>query len=250
MRRARRGRCAAVGVRRSRADPAGGRAERAAHHDRHAARGRDRRVRQQDRLDTVDGSPRQRRRPICAGARVDGRHASLTREHSLRSVPFSPRRARKRRVSFSRECRHARDPAACPPLSDRGLRQRVSARCPVRADARVRHLRRSLPEERDEHCVSRTRTACVRHDRRGTGLDPARRVRSNLRSPGAVVRLGSPVRAALSVHAAGTVRHQVPRRAVSWRGVGGRRGAREPAPADSRFAWRTWHAGRPHGRSR
>ena len=85
--------------------------------------------------------------------------------------PVPPRRPRECRLPFSAAGRDARDAAACAPLSDRRLRQRVSARCPIRPDARVRRLRRSLPEERRHRRVPRAGAAGdrTRWLRRSTG---------------------------------------------------------------------------------
>ena len=101
------------------------------------------------RLDPVDGSAGGRRRPLLAGARLDGRHAAVARQHPLGPVSVPPRRARERRVPLSRGGRDAGHAAEGARLSHGGVRQRVSPRRAVRLDARVRHLRRPLSEGRE-----------------------------------------------------------------------------------------------------
>ena len=53
-------------------------------------------------VDAVDRPAGRRRRPLHPGARLDGRHAAVARQHPLRPLPVPSRRARERRLPVSR----------------------------------------------------------------------------------------------------------------------------------------------------
>ena len=141
-------------------DPARARPERPADHDRHAARRRARRVRQRDGLDAVAGPAVGRRRAAFRGP-------SRKRSSRCRRTPTSCRAGIRSRTACARTpgFRFPGDvDTLATLLKARGyrtgrLRQRVSARCPLRPRARLRRLRRPLRQGRRARARSASRSA-------------------------------------------------------------------------------------------
>ena len=153
------------------------RPQRPAHHHRHAARGRGRRLRQSHasrRRGSIGSRPAASASP---GARVDRRHAAVARQHPLGPLSVPSRRARKRRLPLSAGGRHARDAA-----HGRGYRTGafVSA---FPLDARFGLTRGfdvyddRFPQGEANDRVSRAGAAWRRHRRRRARVDRTQRER-------------------------------------------------------------------------
>ena len=192
-------------------------AERAAGHDRHAARrcpglGRRTGADAQHRCDCRGW------RPLFVRPRPGGRDAAVAREHPHRHLPVSARLPGKQRLPAEAGDADAGDDPEGARLRDGCVRGRLPARRTVRADAGVRRLRRALRRSHRRWL----------HDCRAAGVSGRRAGHVVDRRAGrrALARLGPRLRAARALSATAALRSRVCGSTVFRRSGGGRRRAR------------------------
>jgi tetratricopeptide (TPR) repeat protein len=114
----------------------------AAGHDRYAAGGSRRQLRQLARPDADPRRPGARRRSLCRRARARPADAAVARDDFHRPLPARNRRARQRRSAARRFDSDAGNGAEIVRISDRRVRRRVRPRRTLRPESRLRRLRR------------------------------------------------------------------------------------------------------------
>jgi hypothetical protein len=185
--------------------------------DRHAQSRSCRRLRQRGPADADDRRLREGRPSLRADLRARAAHAAVARHADDGQLSAPNRRARQRHVQACRHVADARRRAEGRRLPDGCVHRRLRARRPLRAESRIRSLRRPHAGQLGG---SRRRAA---HGRTGARAG----VRLDCRRQDAVVRLGAPLRSARAVCAARavqvTLQHESVRRRDRLRGRGARK---------------------------